>query len=125
MRYRSDPCFLSSRSRRLSSSVQENLRRGEGDLADLLAINIERGRERGVASYLTYRNLGFCGLPRVTSFDQLVTVAGFLKVDVTNLKRVYKDVRDIDLFSAGEFQIHLIEYSKIDGKIMVIFGTRR
>lgn len=125
MRYRSDPCFLSSRSRRLSSSVQENLRRGEGDLADLLAINIERGRERGVASYLSYRNLRFCGLPRVTSFDQLVTVAGFLKVDVTNLKRVYKDVRDIDLFSAGEFQIHLIEYSKIDGKIMVIFGTRR
>ena len=91
--------------RRFSSSIQENLRRGEGDLADLISINIQRGRERGVSGYTKYRNLPLCGLRKVRSFDDLVRNAGFDPSDVANLKRIYRNVHDIDPFSAGELVI--------------------
>ena len=89
-------------SRRFSSSVQENLRRGEGDLSDLVSINIQRGRERGVPGYTKYRNLKLCGLSNVKSFDDLKNVAGFAEEDVENLRKVYDNVHDIDLFVGGK-----------------------
>ena len=88
--------------RRFSSSVQENLRRGEGDLSDLISINIQRGRERGVSGYTKYRNLPLCGLPKVKSFNDLVRKAGFDRKDVANLRKIYKNVHDIDFFVAGK-----------------------
>ena len=89
-------------SRRFSSSVQENLRRGEGDLSDLISINIQRGRERGVPGYTKYRNLQLCGLSNVKSFDDLKNVADFDQDDVENLRKVYDNVHDIDLFVGGK-----------------------
>ena len=88
--------------RRFSSSVQENLRRGEGDLSDLVSINIQRGRERGLPGYTKYRNLKLCGLSNVKSFDDLKNVAGFAEEDVENLRKVYDNVHDIDLFVGGK-----------------------
>ena len=88
--------------RRFSSSVQENLRRGEGDLSDLISINIQRGRERGVSGYTKYRNLPLCGLPKVKSFEDLVRKANFDRKDVANLRKIYKNVHDIDFFVAGK-----------------------
>lgn len=88
--------------RRFSSSVQENLRRGEGDLSDLVSINIQRGRERGLPGYTKYRNLQLCGLSNVKSFDDLKNVAGFAEEDVENLRKVYDNVHDIDLFVGGK-----------------------
>ena len=89
-------------SRRFSSSVQENLRRGEGDLSDLISINIQRGRERGVPGYTKYRNLQLCGLSNVKSFEDLKNVADFDQDDVENLRKVYDNVHDIDLFVGGK-----------------------
>ena len=89
--------------RRFSSSVQEELRRGEGDLSDLISINIQRGRERGVPGYTKYRNLKLCGLSKVKSFNDLRRKAGFKAEDVANLRKVYRNVRDIDLFVGGEW----------------------
>ena len=91
--------------RRFSSSVQENLRRGEGDIADLISINIQRSRERGVSGYTKYRNLPLCGLRKVRSFNDLVRNAGFAPSDVANLRRIYRNVHDIDFFVAGELAI--------------------
>lgn len=88
--------------RRFSSSVQENLRRGEGDLSDLVSINIQRGRERGLPGYTKYRNLKLCGLSNVKSFDDLKNVASFAEKDVENLRKVYDNVHDIDLFVGGK-----------------------
>ena len=88
--------------RRFSSSVQEHLRRGEGDLSDLVSINIQRGRERGLPGYTRYRNLPLCGLSNVRSFDDLKNVAGFDQKDVENLRKVYDNVHDIDLFVGGK-----------------------
>lgn len=36
------------------------------------------------------------------SFNDLTSEAGFKAEDVANLKKVYRNVRDIDLFVGGE-----------------------
>ena len=81
--------------------MQENLSRGPGDLSDIVSINIQRSRERGVPSYLTYRNSGVCNLKaNINSFGDLKKI-GFSKGDIKNLKKVYESVKDIDLFTGG------------------------
>ncbi|PFX20658.1 peroxidase mlt-7-like [Stylophora pistillata] len=85
---------------RFSSSVHENLFRGPGDLSDLISINIQRGRERGVPSYTTYRNT-FCKItPAVNSFEDLKK-GGIGQKDINSLKCQYQSVQDIDLFVGG------------------------
>ena len=86
--------------RRFSTSVQENLSRGEGDTSDLIAINIRRGHDRGLPSYTRFRRE--CGLPLVRRFSDLVTVAGLDKKVVARLEKVYKRVQDVDLFTGGK-----------------------
>ena len=87
--------------RKFSKSIQENLFRGPGDLSDLVSINIQRSRERGVPSYVTYRNSGVCNLKaNINSFEDLEKI-GFSREDIKNLKKVYEDVKDIDLFTGG------------------------
>ena len=85
--------------RKFAAAVQNNLSRGKCDLADLIAINIERSRERGVGGYTRYRN-GFCkmGRKKVKEFDDLKK-DGFTTEAIKNLKMVYKHVDDIDLFT--------------------------
>ena len=87
--------------RKFSKSIQENLFRGPGDLSDLVSINLQRSRERGVPSYLTYRNSGVCNLKAdINTFEDLGKI-GFRKEDIKNLERVYENVKDIDLFTGG------------------------
>ena len=100
-------CFLLS-FRKFSSSVQGNLSRGEGDLSDLVAINIRRAHDRGLPGYTRFRNLRRCRLRKVRTFEDLVTIASFDLTDVENLKEVYEDVRDIDLFVGGEFRFSAV-----------------
>ena len=81
--------------------MQENLFRGPGDLSDLISINIQRGRERGVPSYTTYRNRPECKItPKVKTFDDLKN-AGFGQDDINKLRSQYQSVHDIDLFVGG------------------------
>lgn len=83
--------------------MQEHLSRGEGDIADLISLNTQRGREHGVPGYTVYRNLPLCNIARkVNSFDDLKR-AGFDPEDIKNLKKVYTQVEDIDLFTGGKF----------------------
>ena len=86
--------------RLFSKSIQENLFRGPGDLSDLVSLNIQRGRERGLPSYTTYRNT-FCKItPIVNSFEDLQK-AGITQKDIDNLKSQYQSVHDVDLFVGG------------------------
>ncbi|PAV84824.1 hypothetical protein WR25_10081 isoform B [Diploscapter pachys] len=61
---------------------------------DLIATNIMRGRDTGVAPYVNYRS--FAKLSPVTKFDDLVVDMGADRVNL--LKTVYANVNDIDLY---------------------------
>ncbi|CAN8025603.1 unnamed protein product [Ixodes persulcatus] len=64
---------------------------------DLIALNIQRAREHGIRPYVDYLNS--CKKVQIKSFDDLLT---YIPKDVVDkYKTIYKDVRDIDLFTAG------------------------
>ncbi|XP_037084910.1 chorion peroxidase-like [Pollicipes pollicipes] len=61
---------------------------------DLVALNIQRGRDHGIATYNTMRE--HCFLGRVASFTDLLR---FMPLSVVSrLRSVYRHVDDIDLF---------------------------
>ena len=79
---------------------------------DIVALNIQRGRDHGLPSYNTYRQL--CGLSKLTTFSDLTTALNgtlnrFTVVNQpTPLKQIaaflasaYASVDDIDLYVGG------------------------
>ncbi|XP_068624783.1 peroxidase-like [Battus philenor] len=64
---------------------------------DLVAMDIQRGRDHGLASYNDYRET--CGLKRAHSFQDL---SGEIPQDrIYALSKIYESVDDIDLFVGG------------------------
>jgi hypothetical protein len=96
----------SSNSEEIDSYVVDSLRNflfgqpGQGGL-DLAALNIQRGRDHGLASYNDTRVA--LGLSRLTSFDQISSDAQ----TVGNLKSVYASVDDVDLWVGGLAEDHV------------------
>ncbi|XP_044731288.1 peroxidase [Chrysoperla carnea] len=73
---------------------------------DLVSLNIQRGRDHGLATYPQWRE--FCGLSKPESFDDLIDV-----MDPDSLNRIssiYKDVNDVDLYTGA-----LSEYPREGG----------
>ncbi|KAF7492476.1 Peroxidase, partial [Sarcoptes scabiei] len=65
---------------------------------DLVALNIQRGRDHGIQGYVHYREV--CGLSRIRSFEDLRSVLSNPAVaDV--LSKLYRRIEDVDLFIAG------------------------
>ena len=64
---------------------------------DLLAINIQRGRDHGIPSYNAFRK--HCGLKPLTSWSE--KPSEFEEAIWLNLKKVYEKVEDIDLYIGG------------------------
>jgi len=65
---------------------------------DLVALNIQRGRDHGLPSYNTYRQL--CSLPQLNTFTDILTPG--LSTNLPNqLALAYNSVDDIDLFVGG------------------------
>ena len=58
------------------------------------SINIQRGRDHGLAPYNKYRKL--CGLKEAKKFEDLYEDMDKKQVDA--LKEAYADVNDIDLY---------------------------
>ena len=68
---------------------------------DLAAQIIQQGRDHGVPGYAEWR--GFCDLPPVSRFEDLRSVMA--DSVISKLRQVYKDVKDIDLFTGGLAEI--------------------
>ena len=64
---------------------------------DLVALNIQRGRDHGIPGYNSFREL--CGLGRVEEFDYLKDLIP--EKIVQRLKLIYDSVDDVDLFIGG------------------------
>ncbi|CAG9808741.1 unnamed protein product [Chironomus riparius] len=64
---------------------------------DLAAINIQRGRDHGLPSYVDWREP--CGLSSIRNWDDLEVVAG--PNSANRMRRAYSNIEDIDLFVGG------------------------
>jgi peroxidase len=64
---------------------------------DLVALNVQRGRDHGLPSYNQYRDL--CRLGRARDFGDLAPIINPRKIG--NLERIYGNVDDIDLYIGG------------------------
>lgn len=64
---------------------------------DLIALNIQRGRDHAIRSYNDYRAL--CNLKRASSFEDLSREIP--PEVISRLKRIYATVDDVDLFPGG------------------------
>merc|ERR1719209_142563 len=64
---------------------------------DLVALNLQRGRDHGLPGYNAFREL--CGLKRVKNFKGFADVMPNQIVE--RLELIYKDVDDVDLFIGG------------------------
>jgi hypothetical protein len=93
-------------SQEIDTKVVDDLRNflfgkpGQGGF-DLASLNIQRGRDHGLADYNTVRVA--YGLPRVTSFDQITSD----KALQSSLASTYGNVNNIDLWVGGLSENHL------------------
>ncbi|XP_015600700.1 peroxidase isoform X2 [Cephus cinctus] len=67
---------------------------------DLRAIDIQRNRDHGLASYNDYR--AYCGLPKAKHFNDFLDVISFENVE--KLAAVYDYVDDVDLTVGGSLE---------------------
>ncbi|XP_050398369.1 eosinophil peroxidase [Patella vulgata] len=95
------------RDRFLSKEIVDHLFETEIGSFDLAAFNIQRGRDHGLPSYNTFRR--FCNLPEAKNFNS----EQFEKTARKSLRKTYRTVDDIDLFSGG-----MAEQNEIGSKTM-------
>nr|CAD7442712.1 unnamed protein product [Timema bartmani] len=69
---------------------------------DLESIDIQRGRDHGLASYNDFR--ATCGLSKATCFNDLK--GSMSRKDIMLLSRLYEHVDDVDLFVGGVLERH-------------------
>ncbi|OQV16359.1 Peroxidasin-like protein [Hypsibius exemplaris] len=82
---------------------------------DLVALNVQRGRDHGITGWMKWRKL--CGLPTADNFGDLKAM-GILPDETANrLASVYDSVEDIDLYPAG-----IAELQVNDGFVGPTFG---
>ncbi|XP_054158548.1 peroxidase-like [Oppia nitens] len=67
---------------------------------DLIALNIQRGRDHGLPGYNDFREV--CGMPRIDSFKHLDKVMRRGSAEI--MASIYRHVDDIDLFIAGNHE---------------------
>jgi len=77
----------------------------EGGL-DLVSLNIQRGRDLGLPGYNYYRKICSSGnYERKSTMDQLADDVFLSRSSVEKLKKIYKNIDDIDLFVGGVLEI--------------------
>nr|AIZ68325.1 peroxinectin [Caligus rogercresseyi] len=84
-----------------TSEITDHLFEHNGPGLDLIALNIQRGRDHGIPGYIKYREI--CGLGKVNSFNDLLSNIPYDRVQ--RLKSVYSNVADIDLFIGMSLEV--------------------
>ncbi|CAG7729964.1 unnamed protein product [Allacma fusca] len=88
----------------VTTELRDHLFQGENSAGmDLIALNIQRGRDHGLPSYNEYRDL--CRLGKARDFADLQPVVSPRKIPL--LEQIYESVDDIDLFIGGIFETPL------------------
>lgn len=77
-------------------------RRGRPVGVDLKALDIQRSRDHGLASYNAYRE--HCGLPRVTDWERFTELLRPTSAEL--LPTLYASVNDVELAVAGALERH-------------------
>ena len=82
-----------------SAELTDHLFQQDGEQfgLDLVSLNIQRGRDHGLAPYNAWREL--CGQERLGSWKQ--ASKAFSSSNVARLQALYKNVDDIDVFIGG------------------------
>ena len=75
----------------------------EGFGMDLVALNIQRGRDHGLPPYMDWREL--CNLDTFESWKDLATI--FPSMEVARLQALYQTVNDIDLFVGAILEVNV------------------
>lgn len=70
---------------------------------DLRALDIQRNRDHGLASYNDYRE--FCGMRRAQSWEDFLDLLS--PKSVANLEALYANVDDVDLTVGGSLEAHV------------------
>merc|ERR1712223_975462 len=123
------PTKFKQTAQRNSESQEEE--RGGGDGIgglDLVALNIQRGRDHGLPGYNVYREV--VGLGKAKNWDGLRN--NIRPKDIKNLKKVYKHVDDVDLFVGGFLEIpsedafigHTFKVLIVDTFLRLKYGDR-
>ncbi|XP_072949746.1 salivary peroxidase/catechol oxidase-like [Epargyreus clarus] len=86
---------------------------------DLIAADIQRGRDMGIRGYNDYRNL--CGLKRAKDFGDFSDIMDFEKVEL--LKKLYNNVDDVDLL-AGIMSENFIDETLVTPTLFCIMGKQ-
>jgi peroxidase len=88
-----------------TSQVTENLYQTVNPISglDLVATNIQRGRDNGIAGYNAYRK--FCNLTTFSSFSDMSSEMNKSVIPV--LQSFYNSVDDIDLYIGGLLEYHV------------------
>lgn len=71
--------------------------------SDLRAIDIQRNRDHGLASYNDFRE--FCGLSRAHSWEDFLDLIA--PKDVANLQTLYENFEDVDVTVGGSLEAHV------------------
>ncbi len=77
-----------------TKEITDRLFDGDAQSMDLIALNIQRGRDHGIPGYVEYRKL--CRVGDAKNFDDLRSNMNQEVIEA--LKKLYKRVEDVDLF---------------------------
>merc|ERR1739837_58480 len=64
---------------------------------DLVALNIQRGRDHGLPGYIKY--LEICGQTKIKTWNDLTKF--MTDQNIIKLQKIYQDIEDIDLYVGG------------------------
>ncbi|CAB3250755.1 unnamed protein product [Arctia plantaginis] len=85
--------MTTQKSQEMDLNYEDDLRNKWLGGLDVLAVDVQRGRDHGLPGYIQYRAL--CGLPVATSFQHLIDIIPQETVD--KLSQLYEQPGDVDL----------------------------